>query len=330
MKKVSLLDKIRFLKGRILSLINNQLLAVSFEVTLSCNCNCRHCDLGGFKSNEGQIKPSDYANLVKALKPLVVQLSGGEPLLRKDILDIVKAINQFGGLPYTILVTNGVLLNEEIYLKLKEAGLDQLSISLDFPDERHDWFRRHPGLFNHLKETVPKLAKYGFKDIILNSCITKDNFREVILLAKKAIEWGVLISYSAYTSLRTGNEEFAFSSEEDLRALRQSILQLIEFKRKTNSIINSETVLLKFLKFLEKGYMPNCKAGLKFLIVMPDGILVPCSLRREKFSNLKNLRENFSKNNQCSSCYVAIRCYSERSIFEEIKELPHYLRLVQK
>ena len=330
MKKFSLFDKIRFLKGRSLSLISNRLLAISFEVTLSCVCDCQHCDLGGIIENEKQMKPEGFSKIIRNLKPLVVQLSGGEPLLRKDIIEIVKAIKKFGNLPYIILVTNGALLTKEKYLALKEVGTDQFSISLDFPDERHDNFRRYPGLFKHLNTLIPELSKYGSKDIILNSCITKANFKEVIPLAKKAMEWGTSISYSAYTSLRTKNEELAFSGKEELKALRQSILRLIEFKRKTNSIMNSENLLLKFLKFLERRYMPNCQAGLKFLVVMPDGTFVPCSLRREKFSNLGDLRRDFSKNNKCGSCYVAIRAYSERSVFEEIRELPHYLKLISR
>jgi MoaA/NifB/PqqE/SkfB family radical SAM enzyme len=330
MRKFSFFDKLKFLKGRVLSSIKNQLLAISFEVTLSCICHCRHCDLGGIRENEKQIKPEDFGKIVKDLKPIVVQLSGGEPLLRKDIIKIAKAVKQFGNLPYTILVTNGALLTKEKYLKLREAGVDQFSISLDFPDKRHDDFRRYPGLFEHLNELIPSISKYNFKDIILNSCITKANFKEVISLAKKAIDWGAEISYSAYTPLRTGNEELSFNSEEDLKSLRQVFKKLIEFKRKTNCIINSETTLLKFLKFLERGYMPNCKAGFKFIVVMPDGSFIPCSMKRKRFSNLKELREKFSKGNICGNCYVSIRCYSEKSFMEEIKELPYYLRLIQK
>lgn len=330
MKKFSLLDKIKLVEKRISSLTNGQVLVVSFEVTLSCNCNCHHCDLGGIRKEEKQIQPQDYARLVRKLEPLVVQISGGEPLLRKDVVEIVKAVKQFGGLPYTILVSNGRLLNEKIYLELKEAGINQLSVSLDFPDERHDKFRRHPGLFKHLKETIPRLAKYGFGDIILNSAITRANFRELIPLAKKAMEWGVSISYSAYTPLRTGNREYSFENEEDSKALRQTIEELIEFRNQTDSIVTSKTVLLKKLKFLEQGYMPGCKAGLRFVVVMPDGNFVPCSMKRHKFSNLNELREKFSRHNSCDGCYVSVRCYSERSFLEELRELPEYLRIARR
>ena len=334
MTPLSLLDKTKFALRRISNLIDHRVLVVSFEVTLSCNCNCHHCDLGGFRKEEKLIKPEDFTRVIRDLKPLVVQLSGGEALLRPDILEIVRATKQFGRLPYTILVTNGVLLNEDIYLKLKDSDLNQLSVSLDFPDERHDDFRRHPGLFKHLEKTLPKLAKHGLSDIILNTAITKANFREVITLAKKAIDWGVRISYSAYTPLRTGNSDYSFKKEDDLEALHKIFRELIDFKRKNNNcIVNSKTVLLKTLKFLEQGAMPNCQAGLKFVVVMPDGSLVPCSMKREKFSNLNNLREKFSLKNFCDGCcgcYVSIRCYSERSLWEEIKEIPEYLKMVPR
>jgi len=45
---------------------------------------------------------------------------------------------------------------------LRAAGVDQFSVSLDFPDERHDEFRLHPGLFKHLSEIVPRLARLPF------------------------------------------------------------------------------------------------------------------------------------------------------------------------
>ena len=91
MNKLSLRDQLKFITSRISTLFIPQFLTVSFEVTLSCNCNCEHCDLGGIKKGEKKIGPKNYGKIVRELKPLVVQLSGGEPLLRKDIFEIVKA-----------------------------------------------------------------------------------------------------------------------------------------------------------------------------------------------------------------------------------------------
>ena len=325
MAHLSLLQGTKLVTRGIHSYITNRPIVVSYEVTLSCNCNCRHCDLGGFIKDEKQIKPEEYGDLTQRLKPLAAQISGGEPLLRKDIAAIVKAIKQAGA-QYVILVTNGVLLNESNYLQLREAGVNQFSVSLDFPDERHDEFRRRPGLYKRLEQSLPRLAKLGFRDIILNTAITKANLREILPLAKKAAEWGVDISYSAYTALRTGNEDYCLNSGEDLGILRQAINELIMLKKQGTYLANPELTLRDTLKFFEQGYMPNCKAGIRFLVVMPDGSLVPCSLHRTKYDTRKEMLEKFSRTNRCGSCYVAIRSYSEMSFLSHTKNLPNYIR----
>ena len=325
MANLSLLQGIKLVTGGIHNYIADRPIVVSYELTFSCNCNCRHCDLGGFIKDERQIKPEEYGDLTQRLKPIAAQISGGEPLLRKDIAAIVKAIKQ-AGVQYMILVTNGVLLNESNYLQLREAGVDQFSVSLDFPDERHDEFRRRPGLYKRLEQGLPRLAKLGFRDIILNTAITKANLREILPLAKKAAEWGVDISYSAYTALRTGNEDYCLNSGEDLGILRQAINELIMLKKQGTYLANPELTLRDTLKFFEQGYMLNCKAGIRFLVVMPDGSLVPCSLHRTKYDTRKEMIEKFSRTNRCGSCYVAIRSYSEMSILSHTKNLPNYIR----
>ena len=322
MTKFSSLDAVKLVSRGIYNYVANRPLIISLEVTLSCNCNCRHCDLGGIIKDEKQIKPEDYARLTRLLNPPVVQISGGEPLLRKDIVDIVKAIKQSKGVPYLVFVTNGALLNENNYLQLHEAGVNQLSISLDFPDERHDEFRRHRGLYKHLDQTIPQLAKFGHHDIILNTAITKANLKDILPLAQKVKDWNVSISYSAYTPLRTGDKGYSINNEKDLELLRKTIYELIELKKQGNHIINSKAVLLDTLKFFEQDYMPDCKAGIRFFIVMPDGALVPCSLHRNKYPNQREMIGNFPQTNQCGGCYVSIRSYSDKSLWKLLKDVP--------
>ena len=328
MVKLSLSQAIKLATRGIHNYITNCPLVISYEVTLSCNCNCRHCDLGGLIRDEKQIKPEEYGDLTRRLKPLAVQISGGEPLLRRDLTTIVESIKQVNGLPYVILVTNGVLLNEGKYLRLREAGVNQFSVSLDFPDERHDEFRRRTGLYAHLEQTLPQLAKLGFQDIILNTAISRVNLREILSLAKKAAEWGVNMSYSAYTALRTGNKDYCLSYEEDLETLRKAINELIILKKQGLQLVNLELALRNTLQFFEQGYMSNCKAGTRFLVVMPDGSLVPCSHHRNKYATRKEMVEKFSRTNRCGSCYVAIRSYSEMSFLSHAKNLPKYIRQV--
>jgi len=303
--------------------LTNRLIIVSYEVTLSCNCNCRHCDLGGVIEHEKQITAEEYGHLTERLKPLAVQVSGGEPLLRKDVAAIVKAIRQ-AGVHYVILVTNGALFSESNYLQLREAGVSQFSVSLDFPDERHDEFRRRPGLYKRLNENLPGLAELGFGDIILNTAITKANLKEILPLARKAAEWGVDISYSAYTALRTGNKDYCLKNGEDLTILRQAVKDVIALKEQGIHLANPERTLRDTLRFFERGYMPNCKAGRRFLVVMPDGSLVPCSHHRSKYSSQKEMAQKFSRTNRCGGCYVAIRSYNEMSFLSQVKNLPKY------
>lgn len=315
-------DLMKLAKRGIWDYIAGHPLVVSYEVTLSCNCNCYHCDLGGLREEKKQLKPSDYANITRLLNPVAVQISGGEPLLRKDIVEIVTAIKQ-SIKPYIILVSNGWLLHKENYLELCRAGVNQFSISLDFPDERHDKFRRRSGLYEHLDKTIPKLAKLGFKNIILNTAITKANLKEIVKIAKKAKEWGVFISYSAYTPLRTGNRDYCPTTKDELEFFKKTIEELMELRRKTHQIIEPKSHFLDILKFFKQGYMPKCKAGVRFLVVMPDGSLIPCSMHRQKFSNQKEMIEKFSRTNQCGGCWVSIRGYSEHAISKIIKDFPN-------
>ena len=325
MANLSPLQAVKLVKRGIHNYMTKRPLVVAYEVTLSCNCNCRHCDLGGLIRDEKQIKPEQYGDLTRCLSPVVVLFSGGEPLLRKDIVAIVEAVKQSDRTPYLILIGNGALLDEGNYLQLREAGVNQFSVSFDFPDERHDEFRRRPGLYRHLEQTLPRLAKLGFRDIVLNTAITKANLREILPLAKKAIEWDVNISYTAYTALRTGNENYCLNNEDDLRILRQAINDLVALRKRDNHIANPEAVLVNTLKFFEQGYMPDCKAGIRFLVVMPDGSLVPCSMQRRKYATRKEMTEAFSRTNRCGSCYLSLRSYSELSVLNQMKSIPYYM-----
>ena len=326
MANISPLQGIKITAKEIHNYITERPIAVSYEVTLSCNCNCLHCDLGGLVKDEKQITPDEYGDITRRLKPVAAQISGGEPLLRKDIAAIVKAIKQSGP-EYVILVTNGALLNESNYLQLREAGVHQFSVSLDFPDERHDEFRRRPGLYKRLEQNLPRLAKLGFRDIILNTAITNANVKEILPLTKKATEWGVDISYSAYTALRTGNKDYCLNNGEDLEILRQAINKLVILKKQGTNLVNPELTLRDTLKFFKRGgYMPHCQAGIRFLVVMPDGSLVPCSLHRIKYATQKEMIEGFSRTNRCGNCYVAIRSYSEMSLLSHTRNLPTYIR----
>ncbi|HZP01523.1 MAG TPA: radical SAM protein [Terriglobia bacterium] len=303
------------------SFITDRPLVVSFEVTHSCTANCKHCDKGGIKPEpEGLLKADDYRRLRARLKPMAVQLSGGEPLLRKDLEEIVRAVKEPNGLPYTILVSNARLMTEEKYLRLRALGVNQFSISMDFPDERHDEFRRSPGLFAHLEKLVPALARHGYDDVVLNTAITRENLPTLRAGYEKAEQWGVSISYSAYTPLRTESMEHYISSPEDLALLRRTMQELVELKSKNGRITNSDWTLLGTYEFFKRGTVPGCNAGRRFLVVTPDGGLRPCSMFEPVYESVEDIQKRFVPANTCGGCYVSIRAYLDASFWTLLKD----------
>ena len=322
MRKVPLGESLRIIARGSLNWFSERPVVVSFEVTDSCTCSCRHCDHGGPKDTSRDMKPADYRRYMEVLRPCVIQISGGEPLVRRDLTEVVHSIKSDSGLPFIILVSNWSLMTESRYLELREAGVDEFCVSLDFPDERHDDFRRHPGLFRHLSDIVPRLAALGHDDILLNSCITAANVAEINTLADKAREWGVNINYSAYSPRRTGNREYFLNTPDQLAILDRELNRLKQRMDSTNWITNNVTTLDATQRYFETGGAPDCKAGLRWLVVTCDGFLQPCSMQFKRYALHEQARmvSEFTCHNACGECYVSIRSYLDKTFPQLVRE----------
>jgi MoaA/NifB/PqqE/SkfB family radical SAM enzyme len=299
---------------------------VSFEVTHSCCADCVHCDKGGIKPEAKLMGPADYARFSRELKPGVCQLSGGEPLLRGDLEEIVQAVKRPSGLPLVVLVSNWWLMTEERYLALNKAGVSLFSISLDFPDERHDAFRDIPGLYAKMNEIIPSLIKkYQRGNIVLNSALTHENFAEIPGLVAQAEKWGTQISFSAYSPLRTGDMSLCITAPEDLALLRKHMDFLKEHRRTSSTVLNSDWILDKTYGFFAGGGMKGCQAGRRFLVVRPDGLINACSMYPDiQYRSRKEASKGFRATRQsCDQCYVSIRASTERSLVRLIRENLH-------
>jgi MoaA/NifB/PqqE/SkfB family radical SAM enzyme len=307
----------------LLNRIKGRPICLSFEVTHSCVADCVHCDKGGVKQESGLMSLADYRRYSEELKPGVCQMSGGEPLMREDLEDIIRAVKRPSGLPMVVCVSNWWLMTEERYLSLNAAGASLFSVSLDFPDERHDDFRRVPGLFAKMSEIIPRLVKkYGRENIVLNSALTHANFAEIPGLVAKAEEWGTQISFSAYSALRTGDLSLCINKPEDLVLLRSHMDYLKEHKRHSRSVMNSDYILDMTYRFFAEGGMGGCQAGRRFLVVRPDGLVNACSMFPElQYKNRDEAVEGFkSTRESCGQCYVAIRAGTERSLGRLVRE----------
>ncbi len=323
MRTVPLAQSLRMIEQGALNWSTRRPLVVSFEVTDSCNCFCRHCDHGGMRDDSKNLKPADYRRYMDVLRPVLVQVSGGEPLLRNDLEEVVRNIKNAGtGLPYIILVSNWALMTEPRYLALRSAGVDQFSVSLDFPDRRHDDFRGYPGLYDQLSDIIPRCARHGFDDIVLNTCITAANLDEINGCADQAKAWGVNICYSAYSARRTGCRELFPGDEEQLRRLRQQLDRVEQRKDSSHWIVSATSTLQATREYFERGGAPGCKAGQRFLVVTCQGKLQPCSMQfiRYDLGQQARMAHEFTEQNECDECYVAIRSNLDKTFPQLVKE----------
>ena len=322
MRKVPLVSSLRIIGRGSLNWLAERPIVVSFEVTDACTCWCKHCDHGGPSDQSRNLKPADYRRYMEALRPCVVQVSGGEPLMRADVVEIVREIKGGKRPPYTILVSNWSEMTEAKYLALADAGIDQFSVSLDFPDERHDDFRVYPGLYRHLEDLIPRLAKLGRDDIVLNSCITSANVGEIGAIADKAREWGVNLCYSAYSARRTGCRDYFLETPEQLALLNRHLEQVEARRDASNWIVNAPTTLDATRRYFANKGTPGCTAGLRFLVVTAEGELQPCSMQfqRYKLEDRTRMIEEFSRTNRCDECYVSIRSYLDKSFPQLLRE----------
>ena len=301
-------------------------ITVSFEVTFNCNANCRHCNWGEYVK-EPRLGPEVWGQRIAELKPVVAQISGGEPLLRKDIYDIITEMRRRDPLAVFVLTTNVQLMTEEKYLRFREVGVDEFSFSLDYPDERHNAYRQLKENFEHIRKLVPRLAAHGNHDIVLACVVQSDNFRELPRIAELAREWGVCVNFSIYTHLRTGITELTINPDGQLNQLRGVVDQLIHMQRDGYPIATSAYSLRKMLDFYATTSQPNCQAGRRFFIINPWGKLAPCGIIQGQFDSQDELMEKFTKINTCAACYTAIRANCEKSPYRMIVDA---LRVVRK
>jgi AdoMet-dependent heme synthase len=291
---------------------------VSFEVTHNCNAKCKHCHLGA-KVSENRASPEKLGEICRQLKPVLAQLSGGEPLLRNDLEKIVKNFKRPNRAPYIDITTNGILLTKERYNKLLDAGVDQIGLSLDYPDERHDTFRGVPGLFNRIENLINSLSSNGQIAISFICTIQSDNFRDLDKMVELAQKWNVKVNFSTYTWLRT-NDKGYLVSKEDIPELRKIVNDVINLKRKYNNVLTSEYLFNKMIEFFENESMPNCRTGERFFNVNPDGSISPCGLRIKNYKSQQELRDKFKTEINCESCYTSIRGNTEKPFWYLLKD----------
>lgn len=278
---------------------------LNLEFTKHCNARCTFCSCWQLES-KGEL--SDYAPIVKKFRPVVVSVSGGEPLLRKDYPELLRGIRPW--CHYLAIITNGALLNKDSARSMVEAGVDQICVSLDYLGEKHDEARRVNGLYEHIAETVPALTKAGYR-IALNTVIMESNLDEILPIAYRAKEWGAMVSFSAYCSLKRDDDD------EMIRSARYTQLvgivdEIRRLKKSMGHIKNSDYYLKKLPGYFRDGFVPHCKAGYRWLQVTPDGYLQQCS-ELPRICSYEDFSRRMLKKPACAKCWYTCRGEAQAS-----------------
>jgi len=187
---------------------------VSWEITRSCNLFCAHCrGSAAPASYSGELTTDECFHLVDQIlevgSPILI-LTGGEPLVRSDVLQIAKyAVSK--GLR-VVMGTNGTLITEEMAWNLKEVPISRLGISLDFPvAELQDQFRGQNGAFAAVMAGIANARQAGI-EIQINSTITKLNVKYLEELLALVLKVGA-VAFHPFMLVPTGRGKGLESGE---------------------------------------------------------------------------------------------------------------------
>ena len=189
--------------------------------------------------------------------------------------------------------------------------MDAFSLSFDYPDERHDEFRKIPGLFKRLEKLIADIGEAKGKAITLNCVVQSKNYREMLAMSEVARDWGININFSPYTWMRTNDKSYMIPKNE-IQDFRDIIKKLLDFKRKYNTIRTTDSFFYDMADFFENESIPGCRAGERFLVVNPDATLSPCGLIITDYRSWQELKDDFSANNTCTTCHTCIRSSTEK------------------
>lgn len=312
----------------------------------SCNYKCKMCDLskkGAYLKNRGlkELSTSQFKKVLKdfaALGTFGIGFTGGEPLLRDDIFELLKYTKDLGMIAH--LNTNGSLISEEKAHKLLDCGIDSLNISLDGAvSETHNKIRGSNDAFEKAIDAVSvinrlkKQKESPIKTKIV-MVLSEDNIDEMIGLFELSCNLGVdyvdfIPEQNFKGSFCLGNESLIVHSEEFYKKLEDTVKYFLRIK--DIRIENSPEHLKLFSKSFKGEKSPLvCYAGYNSYGVDCYGFMYPCvpwfnwnrpigsikeiGLKEFWYSKKYNaIRKSVSR---CRQCYI--NCQAELNLLFNI------------
>ena len=281
---------------------------IRISVTERCNFHCKYCYTPSSDSTHGnrEIRAEEVLHLVSAfslLKVDKVRITGGEPLLRSEIVSLVEGISRIEGISLIGLTTNGYMLSQKLP-QLIDAGLNRLNISLDSlnPETFHN-ITGHDGLHRVLEVVDTALDSGAFPHVKINTILMRGiNDNEVSDFAAWALPREIDLRFIEYMPTQDnswGNDRF-FSESEVRERLK---LDLIPDMDEANYSGPAVTYRVKGypgrISFISAVSHSFCKACNR-LRVISSGDMVGCLFRTDRV-NLLSILENSNSPEEIAS-----------------------------
>jgi len=299
-----------------------------WAVTKRCNLRCLHCSIE--ESDEGELTLEEGKRLIEdaaELGDVKFAFTGGEPLLRKDIYELISYASSFD--MQIVMATNATLITREVARRLKDAGLERFGVSIDGVGDAHDKIRGVKGAFERamrgLEAALAEDLSFQF-----HSMVTSYNLDEIPRIIDLAEELGAYRIYFVYLiPMGRGKEipDACIRLEENERFFEYIYNRQGSCRVWLKPICNPQYWL--YLKSKENGSfkMTGCTAGITRFHIFPNGDVAPCAylpikagnLREARFSEILKTSEVFRKlrnrelNGKCGVCKHRMECGGCRS-----------------
>ncbi|BAB67521.1 PTO1314 family radical SAM protein [Sulfurisphaera tokodaii] len=310
-KPMTIGNFLRLVKGRGVKKLP---LIAGHKLLYSCNLRCRMCPFWRRK-DEKLLTLEEEVKMMNALQRagvLFMGFEGGEPLLRRDLPQILEESSKRF---YTSLVTNGWLLKDKID-EIKDY-IDNLFVSIDGIGEVHDKLRGIPGSFERAVEGIKESVKRGIPTSI-SFTLTNENLHEIFKVIELAEKLEVSVSIQIAYDYSTA-EKLSPKKRDEVRHVIEGILEL---KRRGKPIIESE----KYFEAIINSWFHEipwiCKPWLTINIDPQGRIVLPCYVLNEyqgsekvwEVDIIKLWNEyDWGRYSNCNKC--ALACYLEPSLF---------------
>ena len=283
--------------------------SVQWSITGKCNFRCRHCLVSAPKAKHPELPLEDCLRIVREIARCgikSVDITGGEPLLRKDFEEIVRELTKYG-IEIELIFTNASLLNTEVLEMLKKYHQHPI-FQLSFDGlGHHDWLRGIEGAEKQADRAFRLLQEMGFSSIAA-MCIHKENRDSLRETANYLAKYDVLsLRLNAPQNIGLWKEqsgEYALSEEEVWEIYRDYIGHFFEDGMPVGISLDGYFRCDKgatdyTVPYVKSGggehpdwsEIPYCEAARKTAYIGPDGKLSPCmgfsdSAMKEKWPSL--------------------------------------------